>query len=101
MACLMRERLLYNYDLELERRPCCCCIGGQCISVAGIPFYLLQLDIRIDNTPPTSRRTGFHGEVNQRGVTRSSHGAWPVGRLHGRLVLGRDVGLSSSQSDTL
>ena len=32
-------------DPGLERRPCCC-VAGQCvISVAEIPFCLLQLDI--------------------------------------------------------
>ena len=49
--CLLDARTPYIHDPGLERRPCCCCccIAGQCIiSVADIPFYLLQLDISID-----------------------------------------------------
>ena len=49
IACMMRDRTPYLYDSGLERRSCYCYIAGQCvISVAGIPFYLLQLDISID-----------------------------------------------------
>ena len=43
---LLDARTPYLDDPELERRPCCCCIAGQCvISAADIPFCLLRLDI--------------------------------------------------------
>jgi len=38
----------YLHDPRLERRPCCCCIGGQCdghFRCHHIPVFTVQLDI--------------------------------------------------------